>query len=292
MCAYLRKKKKSDVVESFSEIWNNRLSKLVADKFGSRKLFIDAYKERYGVGNTATTSRWFNVGNKSSKNKIIGFPTYDTMRRIADILDVTVGYLTGETDYFSFEMERACEYLGIDQHAGNSILRITKMKKATRFEKYEKINYGKALCLFLSAEQLEEFIGGICQCAEAAYQQAHPTDHMKSTRILSIDPEILDLAIQYKDTFYEEATEESIQLTDEVIDAIHAIRDAEMKGYSQQFSLEQNMKLAKYDLQERYFSLIEELLLPQNCEKIQSHYYENVSSVAELKQRIMLSVTE
>ena len=286
MNAIKRGKKKSDVVDMVGSIWNKRLSRLIEANYKSRKEFVVAYKERYGTGNAADASRWVNVGSKAAKDEIIGFPSYDTMRRIADFFGVTVGYLTGETDYDTFEMERACEYLGIDQSAGDALLRITKLIGATRFEKYEKINYGKALSQFLAAENLEDFIGGICQYAEAAYQQAHPIEHMKSEKVLSIKPELLDLAIEYKDICYGEAYEEKFDLTDEVIDAIHTINDAEAKDYSQQFRLEQNLKLAKYDLQEQYFRLIEEILRPENCEKLQAHYFETFSSIEDLKQRI------
>lgn len=287
-----RGKKKSDVVDKVATIWNKRLAGLIKDRYGSRKAFVAAYKERYGTGNVADASRWVNVGSKAAKDEIIGFPAYDTMYRIADFFGVTVGYLTGETDYETFEMERTCEYLGIDQATGNAIVRITKLKGATRFEKYEKVNYGKALCYLLSAEKFEEFIGGICQYAEAVYRQAHPVDYMNSPKILSIRPEILDLAIKYRDICCEEEVDDPAEITAEVIDAIHAINDAESKDYSQQFVLEQNVKLARYDLQERYFRLIEEILRPENLDTIQSHYYETFSSVAELKQRIEATVAE
>lgn len=287
-----RGKKKSDVVDKVSQIWNDNLSDLIESRYGSRKSFVEAYKAKYGVGNTADASRWVNVGGKASKDDIIGFPSYDTMRRIADFFGVTVGYLTGETDYKTFEMERACEYLGIDQTTGEAISRITKLKYATRFEKYEKINYGKALCCLLSADKFEEFIGGLCQYAEAAYQQANPIKHMTSPEILSIQSEVLDLAIKYKGIFYEEEVDNPSEITDEVIAAIHAIEYAESKDFSQQIALEQNVKLAKYDLQERYFRLLEDILRPENLGVIQSHYYEPFSSIEELKQRIETVVVE
>ena len=227
-----------------------------------------------------------NVGGKASKDEVIGFPSYDTMRRIADFFGVTVGYLTGETDYYSFEMERACNYLGIDQAAGEAIARLTIPKGATPLECYEKINYGRTLCYLLAASRFEEFIGGICQYAEAAFMQAHPIDYMNSPRVQAIRPEILDLAIKYKDICYEDEIDNPTEITNEVIDAIHIINDAESRDYSQQFKLEQNAKLAKYDLQERYFRLIEEILRPENLPKIQAHYYETVTSIAELKKRI------
>ena len=57
-------------------------------------------------------SRWLNSGNKTSTGTI-GFPKYETMAMIADFFGVDVGYLTGETDETSFDLEHASEYLGM-----------------------------------------------------------------------------------------------------------------------------------------------------------------------------------
>lgn len=51
-------------------------------------------------------SRWLNSGNKASAGTI-GFPKYETMTMIADFFGVDVGYLTGETDETSFDLEHA-----------------------------------------------------------------------------------------------------------------------------------------------------------------------------------------
>ena len=286
-----RGRKKNDVASRVADIWNEKVNQLIEERCGSRKAFVEAYRERYGVGNVVDARRWVNVNCKAAKDEIIGFPSYDTMRRIADFFDVTVGYLTGETDYKTFELERACKYLGIDQAAGEAILRITKMKDATRFEKYQKDNYGNALCRLLAADGFEEFIGGICQCAEAIYCEANPVDYMNSSQIQSIKPEILEQAIRYKDVWMEpDEEDDAIEMTDELRDAIYAIRAAEDKGYHQQFVLDQNVKVAKYELQERYFHLIEEILRLENCKEIQAHYYAPLLSIEELKRQIDATV--
>lgn len=286
-----RTKKKNDIVQQVSSIWNNRLSALIRDGFGSQKSFANAFKEKYGTGNQADVSRWVNVGTTAAKGEAIGFPSYDTMRRIADFFGVTVGYLTGETDYESFELERACEYLGLTQSAARSIERITKLKGVNRLERYEKINYGKALCYLLSSENFEDFIGGICQYAEAVHQREHPIDYMKRPEVTRFSPEILDLAYKHRDDHIEEDIDDEFEVTDEVIEAMHAINEAEDNDYKQAIVLEQNVKLAKFDLQERYQRLIEEVCKEENLERIKAHYYETVSSIEELKQRITESET-
>lgn len=158
-----RGKKKGNIVERVAKTWNKRLEELIKVKGYSQKEFAKKYKEKYGTGNQADVSRWLRVGFEATKTEIIGFTSCNAMKRIADFFGVTVGYLTGETDYKTFEMERACDFLGIDESAGMAIERITKQKGVSQFEKYEKVNYGKALCRL--AENLEPFIGGICELA-------------------------------------------------------------------------------------------------------------------------------
>ncbi|RYN13609.1 hypothetical protein PG2022B_0760 [Bifidobacterium animalis subsp. animalis] len=67
-------------------------------------------------------SRWLNSGNKASTGTI-GFPKYETMAMIADFFGVDVGYLTGETNETSFDLEHASEYLGM---SGESVSALRK----------------------------------------------------------------------------------------------------------------------------------------------------------------------
>lgn len=58
-------------------------------------------------------SRWLNTGNRTSSGEI-GFPKYETMTMIADFFGVDVGYLIGETDGRTFDLEQVCGYTGLD----------------------------------------------------------------------------------------------------------------------------------------------------------------------------------
>lgn len=287
-----RGKKRNDIVDKVAKTWNKRLDGLIKARGYSQKTFAQAYKEKYGIGNQADVSRWVNVGNEAAKGERIGFPSYDTMKRIADFFDVTVGYITGETDYETFEMERACALLGIDEATGVAIERITKLTGATRLEKYEKANYGKALCRFLTVESLEPFIGGICELAEAMYILNNPVDYFKSEKVMSIRPEVMELALKYKDVHFEEEIDNPAEITDEVIEAIHIISEAEDNGYAQELRLEYNVKVAKYELQERYMKLLEEISSEENLTAIRAHYYEIFSSADELKKQFSRKTVE
>lgn len=74
---------------------------------------------------------------KDGTPKEIGFPSYENMLNIANFFGVTVGYLTGETDFETFEMEKACKQIGIDEDTGKAIKGIVTGESVEPFGKYE-----------------------------------------------------------------------------------------------------------------------------------------------------------
>ena len=105
----------NDIEHNKAQCWCNRLHKLMKEKNYTQKSFLKEYKEKYGGGTQANISRWLHVGSKIENGKTIGFPSYETMSNLADFFGVSVGYLNGETDYESFEMEKVCEFLGLEE---------------------------------------------------------------------------------------------------------------------------------------------------------------------------------
>lgn len=65
-----------------------------------------------------------NTGAKI-KNGEVGFPKYETMVLIADFFGVDIGYLTGETDEYTFSLDKACSFLGLNGAAVKAIRDIT-----------------------------------------------------------------------------------------------------------------------------------------------------------------------
>lgn len=107
----------NNINEKKAEIWCTRFNQLMKEQGYTQKSFLKEYKNKYGGGTQANISRWLRVGNVIQKNGIsqkIGFPSYENMLNIADFFGVTVGYLTGETIFKTFEMEKACQCIGID----------------------------------------------------------------------------------------------------------------------------------------------------------------------------------
>ena len=166
----------NDIEHDKAQGWCNRLHKLMKEKNYTQKSFLKEYKEKYGGGTQANISRWLRVGSKIENGKTIGFPSYETMSNLADFFGVSVGYLIGETDYESFEMEKVLNQMpeGQEVKAGR-ILEINPnhdifnaMKKVyennpDKVKDYASILYDQALLIEgFSIDNPVDFSNKIC----------------------------------------------------------------------------------------------------------------------------------
>ncbi len=125
----------NDFLRDRAKIWNERLAELMQNNIYERK-FTQAtlavemnrrYAEKRGAHFTQKgVGRWLKVGESRSQEGEYGFPEYETMLYIADFFFVDVGYLTGETDFKRFDIERASSFLGISEKTTEQIMRITQ----------------------------------------------------------------------------------------------------------------------------------------------------------------------
>lgn len=248
-----RSSKCHDIMDKVGDCWNQNLKKCLKDKGYTQETFAEAYKKRYGTGNQASVNRWLNVGSTQGKdgNKI-GLPSYDTMKRIADFFNVTVGYLTGETDYETFEMERACNYLEITESAGKSLKRITGSTDDCIEWGYESEKYQRIICDFFTADKLSNFIVALKRLDDVYTEDALVYKKLESR-------------------YREEALEEVICLQDDEIDYKHdpnaprltphqievwnALDNAENTCYENHYKI----KYARYELHDAFERLIDSL---------------------------------
>lgn len=166
----------SDIFERKAGIWCSRLNQLMKKRGYTQKTFLKEYKSRYGGGTQANVSRWLRVGHVTQKNgtaKAIGFPSYENMLNIADFFGVTIGYLTGETDFETFEMEKACQCLGIDENTGKALKDIASGKRI-RFGRHQLREIRATLRYLLMADSFPRFINGLREYAENIYRKNHP----------------------------------------------------------------------------------------------------------------------
>lgn len=169
----------NDIQNYRAECWCSRLNNLMKERNYTQKTFLKEYREKYGGGTQANISRWLRVGNKIENGKTIGFPSYETMLNLADFFGVSVGYLTGETDYGSFDMEKVCEFLGLEEDSVKAIKGITSGKSVDFFGKYMANEYKSVLRYILTANSFFDFIKEAREYAENVYQQKHPISHME-----------------------------------------------------------------------------------------------------------------
>ena len=257
----------NDIEYNRAQCWCSRLRKLMKEKNYTQKSFLKEYKEKYGGGTQANISRWLRVGSKIENGKTIGFPSYETMSNLADFFGVSVGYLIGETDYGSFEMEKVCKFLGLEEETVKAIKGITSGENMGIGANSMCREYKSAFRYILTASSFPVFIKKAREYAENVYRLKHPIKYMDIVSA-KMRKDLFDLAVQcmdyqcISDDKYgriDDFEENSVEPTEELLEAISILNDAQDKDYAQKCYIEQTVKLSEYELQKIYFEVIKEL---------------------------------
>ena len=257
----------NDIEYNRAQCWCSRLHKLMKEKNYTQKSFLKEYKEKYGGGTQANISRWLRVGSKIENGKTIGFPSYETMSNLADFFGVSVGYLIGETDYESFEMEKVCEFLGLEEETVKAIKGITFGENMGIGANSMSSEYKSAFRYILTASSFPVFIKEAREYAENVYRLKHPIKYMDIVSA-KMRKDLFDLAVQCMDYQFisddeygriDDFEENSVEPTEELLEAISILNDAQDKDYAQKCYIEQMVKLSEYELQKIYFEVIKEL---------------------------------
>lgn len=257
----------NDIEHDKVQCWCNRLHKLMKEKNYTQKSFLKEYKEKYGGGTQANISRWLRVGSKIENGKTIGFPSYETMSNLADFFGVSVGYLIGETDYESFEMEKVCEFLGLEEETVKAIIGITSGENMGIGANSMCSEYKSAFRYILTASSFPVFIKEVREYAENVYRLKHPIKYMDIVSA-KMRKDLFDLAVKCMDYQcisdgkygrIDDFEENSVEPTEELLEAIRILNYAQDKDYAQKCHIEQMVKLSEYELQKTYFEVIKEL---------------------------------
>lgn len=258
----------NDIKSEREKFWCSRFSKLMKKRNYTQKTFLKEYREKYGGGTQANISRWLRVGSKIENGKTIGFPSYETMLNLADFFGVSVGYLTGETDYESFEMEKACDFLGLEEDGVKAIKGITSGASIDFFGKHMADEYKSVLRYILTASCFTDFIKEAREYAENVYRKKHPISYMDRVAT-KIKKDVRELAYQCMDYQYisddengviDDFKENNIEPTEELLEAIKTLNAAKGDDYCEEQNREQRVKLSEYELQKKYFEIIKELV--------------------------------
>lgn len=274
-----------DIHKGKAKIWCDRLNHLMKERRYTQESFLKEYKSKYGGGTQANISRWLRVGNKinigkkeqdEKIEKEIGFPSYESMLNIADFFGVTVGYLTGETDFETFDMEKACQTIGIDKETGKAMQSIVSGKSVRPFGKYQSKEISATMKFLLNAKSFPEFIKGLREYADNLYQKNYAISYMESAK-KQIDKEIVDLAVQCMDYQYayddmyggiDDFKDNNIEPSEKLLNTIQILQVARDKDFEKQQSKDYMVKLSEYELQKTYFELIKEVVSDEHLSEI------------------------
>lgn len=265
----------NDINEKKASIWCERFGRLMKENGYTQEAFLKEYRKKYGGGTQANVSRWLGVGRVIKKDgtpKEIGFPSYENMLNIANFFGVTVGYLTGETDFETFEMEKACKQIGIDEDTGKAIKGIVTGESVELFGEYEAKEFGAVFKYLVTANSFPVLIKKVREYAENVYYMKNPINYLEIAK-QKISKDIIDLAIQCIDYQVEhddeygnidDFKENGIEPTEELLKAIRILNEAEDKDDGEVMLCERDVELSEYKLQKIYFEIIKEIVSDKN----------------------------
>ncbi|HPJ03723.1 MAG TPA: hypothetical protein PKU80_12900 [Candidatus Limiplasma sp.] len=245
-----------DVLEGKAEIWNQRLSERIKGRFHSQAAFADAMNQKYGTSfNQRTVSRWVNVGAKAP-NGTRGFPEFSNMVMIAQILEVDLGYLIGETNDETFTMENASEYMGLSSEAVRAIKQITEDTTAFRSVGMMAFESKPLLNSLFTAKKFCGFIRTLKEL-DTAYSELESEKAVFKKLETKLGSEMCSEAAKWS-SILDPAYDGPAPST-EALAAVHEFESAIDESYVKHENAVHDIRSAKYELSIVYAELIEEL---------------------------------
>lgn len=241
-----------DIFKEKAEIWNNRLKQCLKGKGYTQTSFADELNSRNKYLEKSVTqktvSRWTRVGNIDGKT-VIGFPNYDNMVRIAQCLNVNVGYLTGETDNETFTLEKASKLLNLDNETLKTIIKITGKEKTCINFGHESENYRKILNIFFTSKKFLDIMKIMLELENIYIQNKKSHDIQKE---LGYDISDKAMKIYLSNNFDADLTQEECDdnaKIDRLIDTNH----------KKDYDFQREISFNRFKLQEAFTLLLNEL---------------------------------
>ena len=140
-------------------------------------------------------SRYLNVGLANQK-----FPKFEHMLDLATYFDVQIGYLIGETDCESFDIQKICEYTGLTEEAVKAIKLLNTRKPSLAKMRYTSRNGNKILNNFLCSPNVFRLFEALAEL-DSACDSSSPFQKEWAELEKEYDYELLANAIQFHDEF-------------------------------------------------------------------------------------------
>ena len=244
-----------------AKIWNERFAALMEKKKLTQRQFAKEYSDKFGYAAQADVCRWLHVGEKTTKKKMEerGFPSFETMSNIATMLEVSVAYLIGETDYESFEEERTARYIGLSADGVRAIHDITKTGKAIPpFYRYPDSKITNSLEKLLVSKSFVSFLEGIKEISEAIEKKKNPFRYFEKA-VNRIPESCRDAAIALFRDPEDAVNELGVIMTDELCGYAKELEEAEKKEKDAERIADSDVNAAGYKFFKTHFDLLREL---------------------------------
>ena len=234
-----------------SDCWNKRLREALKNKGYTQTKFAKELGKRSGTDvSQAMVSDWMRVGNKTRNNQTIGFPKYSYMVLIAEVLNVDVGYLTGETNMETFTSEKICGFLNISEEALKTVLSITGTDKECMEFGYQPEKYRKILNNLFTSPEFTKFIEAVGELEDIYTQK----DKSEQDLYQKYSKKIMDIALKYVGASPEENIPNNL-CEDEIVNLYSAIREAN-EHVDLLDAAAYRIKVCKYEIQQLMILLI------------------------------------
>lgn len=244
-----------DLFRKKAAIWNERLRNLIDTKDYRQKEFAQEFNKRYQTKCTQKdVSRWVNVGTTQG-NGTIGFPSYQNMLYIADFFEVSVAYLTGETDFTNFDFEKASTFIGLNEKSIRTLRQMANFNAPHSKTWRIHMNSNQIIDNFITSEYFFYLMQSLAEL-DTVYSGPNKEKLAWDTIYQKYDKDLITEALKKRDDHFEEG---SPIPSSELCEAIRAVNEAIDIGYEESQKQEYENDVYRYRLERTFSQLIDNL---------------------------------
>lgn len=245
----------NDLIREREIIWNTRLKECIdKKKYSQKKLAIEFNKRFHTKCTQKDVSRWINVGTEQGSGTI-GFPSYQNMTYLADFFEVSVAYLTGETDYADFDYEKSSSFIGISQESIKALRQMANFNVPHTNAWRIGLKPNEILNKFFTTDEFFYLMQALSELDDV---YSGPNQEKAAWEVIykKYDEKLIDEAIEKRDDHYEKG---DLLPSPELCEVVRAVNDAIDLGYEASMKKEYDSNVFKYRLERIFTQLIEKL---------------------------------
>lgn len=198
-------------------------------------------------------SRWLNYGGTGKRES--SMPSMEVAIMLADFFGVDVGYLLGETEYKTFEMQDAVRYLGLSESAIEHIRLATRYETAFRAVQMLPEEANEVISALISSQGFYELVIALRELDEV-YNGPDIQKRLFDELEMKHGPEILTQAIELELSPVEPEGEE---VSEKVMEAYADFQETLRKMHDADMSRQVLVEAKRYKLSQAFSEVVKEL---------------------------------